>query len=177
MLKSIKDICGQRARSSLRIMGVAMFFGALAAAPGRAATSTTLFTVNANVLVVCSVTATNIEFGDYDATSGTANDTTSTISALCTNGQPYTVSLDAGTSSGAAVNARAMTNASHLLDYALYTDSAHTTIWGDGTLSTLTVAGTGDGSTQALTVYGRIPIGQHVADGSYSDTITVTLTY
>ncbi len=175
----LRHLWSSRCSSRLKMSGVGALalLAVLSAAPSQAATSTTLFTVNANVLAVCSATATNIEFGDYDATSGTPNDTTSTISATCTNGQPYTVSLDAGISSGAAVNARAMTNAGHLLNYALYTTSGHTTIWGDGTLSTATVAGTGNGSAQPLTVYGRVPTGQHVADGSYSDTITVTLTY
>ncbi|MHB1271552.1 MAG: Csu type fimbrial protein [Rhodanobacter sp.] len=142
-----------------------------------AATSSTTFTVNANVLAVCTLSATNVNFGNYDATSATPTDTTSTITALCTSGQAYTVALDAGISAGATVAARKMTSGTNVLSYGLYTDSGHTTLWGDGTLSTTTVAGTGTGANQALTVYGRIPISQHEAQGSYADDITATLTY
>lgn len=142
-----------------------------------AATSSTTFTVNANVLAVCTLSATNVNFGNYDAASATPTDTTSTITALCTNGQTYTVALDAGTSAGATVAARQMTSGANLLSYGLYIDSGYTTLWGDGTLSTVTVAGTGTGVNQALTVYGRIPSGQHEAQGSYADDITATITY
>jgi spore coat protein U-like protein len=142
-----------------------------------AATSSSTFTVNANVLAVCSVTATNLNFGDYDASNPTARSSTSTLSITCSNGQDYTVALDAGGGAAATVADRKMTSGTHTLNYGMYSDSTHTTIWGDGTLSTVTVAGTGDGAPQSLTVHGKIPAGQHAAAGSYSDTITVTLNY
>lgn len=149
----------------------------LICSPLHAATSSTTFTVNANVLAVCTLSATNVNFANYDATSATADDTTSTLTVLCTNGQAYTVALNAGLSAGATVAARKMTSGANLLSYTLYTDAGRTTVWGDGTLSTSTVAGTGSGADQTLTVYGRIPINQHVPQGSYADDITATLTY
>jgi spore coat protein U-like protein len=39
------------------------------------------------------------------------------------------------------------------------------------------VTGTGNGAIQALTVYGQTPAGQYVSPGSYTDTITATITY
>ena len=39
------------------------------------------------------------------------------------------------------------------------------------------VSGTGNGSAQAITVYGQIPAAQYVTPGSYTDTITVSVTY
>jgi spore coat protein U-like protein len=40
------------------------------------------------------------------------------------------------------------------------------------------VAGTGTGVVHSLTVYGQIPAGQSVTTtGSYTDTITATVTY
>jgi len=150
-----------------------------AVAPGViAGTSTTTFTVSATVLAACTMSATNMDFGDYDANSGTPNDTTSTLSVQCTNGQAYVVSLDAGTTSGNTVAARNMTDGgSDLLSYGLYTDAGRTSVWGDGTNGSSTVSGTGNGSQQSLTVYGRVPISQLVAQGSYSDTITATVAY
>jgi len=39
------------------------------------------------------------------------------------------------------------------------------------------VPGTGTGGVQTLTVYGQLPANQNGPPGSYSDTITVTLTF
>ena len=38
-------------------------------------------------------------------------------------------------------------------------------------------AGTGTGSTQTLTIYGRLPSLANVVPGSYTDTVTVTVSY
>ncbi len=89
----------------------------------------------------------------------------------------YTVALDGGTTT-LTVNARAMTDGTHDLTYALYNRRRALDALGrGGTLSTQTVAGTGNGSPQMLTVYGRIPVAQYVAGGSYSDTVNVTVSY
>jgi spore coat protein U-like protein len=58
----------------------------------------------------------------------------------------------------------------------LYSDSGRTTNWGN-TVGTDTVSGTGTGSAQSLTAYGRIPSQPTPAPATYSDTIVVTLTY
>jgi spore coat protein U-like protein len=145
--------------------------------PAGAETKTTPFTVSANVMAVCTLAATNLAFGTYDASAASPTDATNTITVKCTNGQAYTIALNAGTGSGASVSNRFMTNGSRQLSYALYTTSARSSLWGDGSMSTSTVAGTGNGASQSFTAYGRIPVAQFQTNGSYSDTITVTLTY
>jgi spore coat protein U-like protein len=65
---------------------------------------------------------------------------------------------------------------SSLLNYKLFNNSGYTSNWGN-TVGTDTLAGTGTGAAQPLTVYGQIPAGQFVRPGSYADTITATLTY
>jgi spore coat protein U-like protein len=65
---------------------------------------------------------------------------------------------------------------SALLHYKLFSNSGYTTNWGN-TVGTDTLAGTGNGGTQPLTVYGQIPAAQFTAQGNYTDTIIVTLTY
>lgn len=87
------------------------------------------------------------------------------------------MSLNAGTTSGGTIAARLMTDSSNTLSYNLYTDVTYTTVWGDGTGGSSPVAGTGSGSLQSLTVYGRVPSGQGEPTGSYSDTVTATITY
>jgi spore coat protein U-like protein len=139
-----------------------------------AATTTTTFAVTATVQSTCLVSATAMAFGTY---TGVAATTTSTVSVTCTNTTPYNVALNAGLATGATVSTRKMTGPlSALLSYALYSDSARSVNWGQ-TIGTDTVAGTGNGSAQAITVYGQIPAGQYVAPGAYTDTITATVTY
>lgn len=152
---------------------------ALVGANAFAATSTTTFGVSATVVDSCSVSAGNLAFGNIDplVNASTATDATSTITVTCANGTAYDVGLDAGLATGATVSARQMTSGANTLNYALYSDSGRTTNWGE-TIGTDTVAGTGSGAGQALTVYGRLPSGQETAPtGVYSDTITVTVTY
>lgn len=142
-----------------------------------AATAQTTFSVTATVLASCSVSAGTLAFGNYTPTSGSPADATSTVDITCTNGTPYTVALDGGsTESNVAARAMSDTNA-HTLSYEIYTDSARATVWGDGTGSTVAQSGTGSGVAQPLTAYGRVPASQFVTAGNYSDTVTVTVSY
>ena len=94
----------------------------------------------------------------------------------CTNTTPYNIGLDAGTGSGATVATRKMTSGRAAVKYSLYSDSAHTTVWGT-TVGTDVVAATGDGNSQSYTVYGLVPPQAVPVPGTYNDTITVTVTY
>jgi spore coat protein U-like protein len=147
---------------------------AISTAPASAATSTANFQVTATVAATCVISATNLAFGTY---AGVQTDSTSTLSATCTNTTPYTVGLSVGAATGATATARSMTGpAAALLGYALYRDAARTLNWGF-TAGTDTVGGTGNGAAQTLTVYGRVAAGQYVAPGAYTDTITATITF
>lgn len=160
-----------------KLMALLCGAAVLAVPAAIAATTTTTFNVTANVVATCSVTATDLAFGNYDAASPTPTDATSAVNVTCTNNHGYTVDLNAGTGAGATVAVRRMTNGANTLDYSMYTTAARVTVWGDGTLATSTQAGTGNGAAQALTVYGRIPTGQFVTAGAYADTVTATVTY
>ncbi len=146
---------------------------------GQAATATTTFSVTATVLSGCLVTATDMIFGNYSSVSATPTDTTSTVTATCTAGVSYTIAPDVGTGTGATQAARSMTGivTGGTLNYLMYTNSSHATLWGDGTLSTATVGGTTVLAPQSYTIYGRIPALQHPGAGLYADLVTVTLTY
>lgn len=146
----------------------------LFANPTIAATTTTTFNITATVVATCQISAAPLAFGNY---SGALTNSTSTIIATCTNTSPYNIGLNAGTATGATVTARKMTGpAAALLNYNLYSNAGMTTNWGN-TVGTDTVTGTGSGTAQNLTVYGSIPAGQLIAPGSYTDTITATITY
>lgn len=139
-----------------------------------AATASGTLTISASVVASCTVVGSAIAFGAY---TQTVVNQTGTITVLCTNGTAYNVGLDAGTGTGASVSNRKMSaSGGGTLNYALYRDSARSNNWGS-TIGTDTVTGTGSGLTQTLTVYGQIPASQTPLAGSYSDTVTVTLTY
>jgi spore coat protein U-like protein len=129
--------------------------------------------VSATVGNGCALSAGALNFGNY---SGSLVSGQSTITATCTKSTTYNVGLNAGTATGATVTTRKMQNGKALLQYALSHYTSMSPNWGN-TIGSDTVVGTGTGSAQNLTVYGQIPAGQSVASGSYTDTITVTLTY
>ncbi len=140
----------------------------------QASTATTTFGVSATVQSTCLISATSLAFGTY---TGTAVNSTSTVSVTCTNTTTYNVGLNAGLASGATVTTRKMTGPLlSMLAYSLYSDSARSVNWGQ-TVGIDTVSGTGNGSAQSLTVYGLLPATQYVNPGNYTDTITATVTY
>ena len=165
---------GSRLRRLLTGACPAVLLSSLPLASLQAATTTATFTVTATVQTTCSITANNLNFGAY---AGVQLDAATSLTATCSNGVPYTVGLSAGTSVGATVTTRKMKGpGTDLLGYSLFRDAARTANWGV-TIGTDTVAGTGVGTAQTLTVYGRIPASQFIAPGSYADTITATLTF
>lgn len=145
----------------------------VSATAASAATATASMSVTASVQATCTVSATGLSFGTYVSAQ---LDASTTLSVSCTNTTPYNIGLDVGTGTGATVSSRKMTSGAQTLTYSVYSDSGRATVWGP-TIGTNTVTGTGNGSAQSFTVYGRIPSGQLPTPGSYSDTVTATVTY
>ena len=146
---------------------LAIVLGTMLAAPAfsQASSPTNPNNISANVLKVCTVSAFNVSFGDYDASSPTAKTPTGTpaFTVRCTMGTTYTVVVGNGTNYTTTRRMRLGATTSYL-DYNL----GHTPPTGGGT---------GTGLAQSYTVTGNIPIGQWVAAGAYSDTVVVTVTY
>jgi spore coat protein U-like protein len=158
-------------RKSLVIGLGAMLAGVAPLSQAIPATATTTFSVTANVVTTCGITATNLNFGNY---SGVQLDGTSTLTTACTTGTPYVIQLHAGTAPGATTTTRKMTGpGGQLLGYGLFRDAARTMNWGE-VVPRDTAFGVG---SAVFTVYGRIPASQFVQAGAYSDTITVELTF
>ena len=122
----------------------------------------------------CQVSTSGLNFGNYDVFSTLNDDSTGTITVNCTNGTPYAISLSSGSGS---FTSRTMTSGAKILAYNLFLDATHLTIWGDGSAGTGTLHGTGNGNNTTSTVYGRIPAGQNASVGTYSDIVTVTVTF
>jgi spore coat protein U-like protein len=133
------------------------------------------FTINATVAANCLVTTQNIDFGPKGILDANV-DAPGQVSVTCTPGTAYTVSLNGGTT-GAAPTARKMSKGAETVTYGLYKDAARTQPWGDAATPGSTVPGTGNGVTQPLTVYGRVPPQATPSAGVYTDTVVVTITY
>jgi spore coat protein U-like protein len=120
----------------------------------------------------CSLSSAGVAFGAYDPLASAPVESAGTIGINCSPATSYAIALSAG---NGTFDARLLRSGASALGYNLYTDPARTTVWGDGTGTSMTVSGSGTGASYP--VYGRIPARQNVPAGSYADTITVTVTF
>ncbi|WP_295570722.1 spore coat U domain-containing protein [uncultured Stenotrophomonas sp.] len=140
------------------------------------------FTATANVLPQCgSYVTTNMNFGNVTGGIPANIDQTATLTLTCLKNTAYQVSLNNGQNNPTATSTRRMATtiggSTYYLTYELYRNSTRSQRWGN-TLSVDTASGTGTGSAQQLTIYGRVPpvAGQPPA-GTYNDVVQVTITY
>jgi spore coat protein U-like protein len=137
--------------------------------------TTAPFTVTATNATNCSVSASTLNFGSAGVLRA-ALDATSSITVTCTNAAPYTVALNGGLSGATNPTQRKLSQASATITYGLYQDLGRTAPWGDS-IGVNTMAGTGSGLAQTLTVYGRVPAQNTPSPGTYSDTVVLTISY
>jgi len=146
-----------------------------------AATLAALALLGAERAAACTVSATGVAFGAYDPQSPAPDDSAGEIALAChPSVQAPTVALSAGLSG--LFSSRTMRSGPATLDYNLYTSAAYALVWGDGTGGSTTVT-LGGGATSGgerifrRDIYGRIPAGQQVPAGTYTDTIMVTVIF
>ena len=137
----------------------------MAAGATQAQTASTTFQVKADVIGACTVSASDLVFGNYSAIAGNV-DNSSTITITCSNGKSWTLAI--GNANNAA---RTMAGpGANTLNYGLYSDNARG-------IAFPSITGTGTGLAQTTTVFGRIPGAQFVPVGAYADTVNVAVTY
>jgi len=156
---------------------IVMAFGRTASA----GTRTTQLLVQTTVVSGCSISAAPFAFGNYTPGQG-AVAATSLIKIACTAGTIFGVGLNGGTTAGGTIAQRLLGNGTYTLQYNLYTSSAYTAVWGDGSGNSQVRIGTGTGvgTPVTWTLYGLLPdnaANQAAAVGHYSDTILVVMTY
>lgn len=133
------------------------------------------FNVTANVAANCLVATQNIDFGPRGVLSQNV-DATGQVTVRCTPATAYTVSLNNGVT-GTGPTSRRMTLGAQAVTYGLYKDANRSQPWGDASTPGSTVPGTGNGTAQAYTVYGRVAPQTTPSPGVYTDTVIVTVTY
>jgi len=168
-----------RVKTGLGILAGLAFVGG----PADATTTSTQFGVQLQITAECVINSTaTLDFGSAGVLGGAAGttntDQSSTLQVQCTDTTPYNIGLDKGQTSGGLVSQRLLFNSvtNATIKYNLYTNNNRSTIWGN-TINTDTVPATGNGATQSYTIYGRVPPQTTPAPATYTDTITVTITY
>lgn len=133
----------------------------------------------------CHVTASSsVNFGTVDPTLATDASGHGTVSVKCTKGTTLTnIMLDAG--GNFAGGTRKMSDGTNTVAYSLYTDSGHSTAWGDdnATINAGSQYAGFAGFTSATTahvfdVYGLVlAAAEDVPASAYSDTVNVTVNF
>ena len=134
----------------------------------------------ANAAMICVLSGTGVAFGQF---SGSRLTSTGAIVVSCIGNGRADYELELSTGRSGTYEPREMKKGlANTLSYNLYTDAAHSQIWGDGSRGTTTVSGRLHIDRQgfltfSIPVYGRVPKQQEPAPGNYSDTITATFDY
>lgn len=142
----------------------------------------------AHAALTCTISAPTMNFGTLSAVPFAQTDTTPNLTVSCTGGaanstQRVCVGINAGTGTGSASPQRFMSSATDSIEFQIFHDSAHSTIWGSTLFSggmqevlpalALNSAGSG---TATFPMYGRIlnPPAQTKPTGTYTSTLQFT---
>ncbi len=144
------------------------------ATPAAPATLSDTLAVRVVVQPACTISGATLDFGNYTSGQATALNGFTQIAYNACPATQLRFQLDGGTNGTST--ARKLANGSGgLLNYGIYRDSARTQNFGQGVDSRLiTPSASGTGT---VSVYGRIPAGQSVAAGTYTDTVVITLDF
>ena len=126
----------------------------------------------------CTISATSVNFGTYNVFNGSNVDSTGTVTYRC-NGSAHNITVGLTQGASATFSLRQMQKGSEVLTYNLFLDASRTTIWGDGTSGTSVyqIGNPPNNTNVNLTVYGRVPAGQDVSAGTFSDTVTAVINF
>jgi spore coat protein U-like protein len=146
-------------------------------------TATANLTVQMTVTASCTIGGATLTFPSTSGTSLTtlAVTASTTFSVICTNSSPYSIGMSQGLN---FLTGNRMASSGNFLPYGLYLNSGLTLPWLTAASNSLCTIinecylGTGSGSAQTITVYGLVPTTvTALLPGTYSDTVTMTVTY
>jgi spore coat protein U-like protein len=116
------------------------------------------FDVTLRINAGCAISANGLDFGQQQGVLSSTVAATANIRVTCSNTTPYNIGLDQGTGPGSSGTTRYMRGTgsnTETIQFNLYQAQGGTP-WG-ATQGNNTLAGTGNGTAQNLTVYGEIP--------------------
>jgi spore coat protein U-like protein len=138
-----------------------------------AANATDSLFVGADINATCTISISiDLDFGTLDLSSPTPQSGFGSIGVSCTNGSPVYITLGQGLypaagSTDTAPIRQMSAGGSDRIDYNIYRDAAFTIPWGNTPASGAVLTGTGGADSAAL--YARVPAGQQVLSGTYTD--------
>jgi spore coat protein U-like protein len=134
--------------------------------------------VRIEIVTACRVSVSDLDFGSYTSNSTTPVLGQTNLVLQCGSGTTAEIALDAGTSPGGNTSRRNMRQdvGNDRMDYDLFQDAGRTVHWGDRSGNDTKEVLTAD-APLTVPIYGEIPGGQRVRDGTYSDVITVSVSY
>ena len=150
----------------------------------QAGSTTANLTAQITVTASCTINAATLTFPSTPGTNllTAAVTASTTVAVTCTSGSPYSIGMDNGANFSGGT--RRMATGGNYVNYGLYVDAAYTNPWTTGASnSTCTTTndcylGTGTGASQSISIYGQVPITATAPpSGTYSDTVTMTITY
>lgn len=146
---------------------------------GGGAQSSANMQVNANVIRKCTITTQPMAFGNYDPVLANATaplDVQATITVACTKGTSIDIAMDAG-DNAAGTQRRMVDGRRTFLGYEVYKDSSRTQRWGDTLGQRLDGGVAPSRDPRQFVAYGRVPGGQDVPQGTFQDTVLVTVQF
>lgn len=166
------------------LSGMAFALGLMICADASAQSVSSSFPMSLTVMPVCQINSVSgLTFVSYDPTNpGAAATAAGAIYVACTKTATAVVSLDQGQApsagSSCAAPQRRMTNGSNFLAYNIFTDAGLTQPWGCSPGSnTLSFSSLSAFSPVKLVPYGYSPSSQDVPAGTYTDTVTITVSF
>lgn len=125
----------------------------------------------------CLIDVQPVAFGNYDIFYPAPLDVASNITVQCSSAEPFRITMDSGINGDGSFVFRRMaggTGSTNLI-YNLYLDASRQQIWGDGSGGSLIYSGNTSAASTQIPLYARIPPGQRVETGFYSDSVLVTV--
>mgnify|MGYP001595342027 CR=1 FL=1 len=148
-------------------------------------TSSSNMNVTSNIGMNCTISTTDIAFGAYDPIVTNASldlDAQGSVTTTCTVGSAGKVIIGQGlgdnddSTDGAPLRRMQGPSEGDYLEYQVYSNDGRSNVWTNEVATGVAYAASG--SAQVMPVYGRVAAGQTtVAEGSYSDTLVVTVNY
>lgn len=132
----------------------------------------------------CSINVPDFTFNAYDTNNKSSADASSTVSVTCSalatgSNIAYDISISKGNSG--TYSERELMSGVSTLAYNLFTNSARSVVWGDGSGMSTSVSAAYTLSSLSRTdhfdIFGRIPAEQNVPVGQYTDILTVTIAF
>ena len=124
----------------------------------------------------CGVSSTPLSFGTYRVSNSSPLDSTAEITLDCNGNRTVNIRISAGSHGQYAERKMAALGGTDRLAYQVYTDQTRQTPWGNGSQGTQIVT-VSIHQTGKVTAYARIPARQQVSAGTYTDQLTVTISF